>query len=132
MSSQDQPIESTPARVAAVYSCARKLLSASSYSDAAVLFRLMLHLAPTDERSWLGLGVCHEKLGQLNIARELYAMGTVATESPRCHIACARVLRQQELTELASEQYSCAIELAGQDDPDLLQMARQEIAVCHE
>ena len=125
--SQDQSIESTPARIAAVYSCARKLLSESNYSDAAVLFRLMLHLAPTDERSWLGLGVCHEKLGQLNIARELYAMGTVATESPRCHIACARVLRQQELPELASEQYARAIDLAGPDDSDLLEMASQEM-----
>jgi hypothetical protein len=37
------------------------------------------------------------------------------------------VLRQQELPELASEQYARAIDLAGPDDSDLLEMASQEM-----
>ena len=76
----------------ALYALAYDKLSEQNHRDAACLLRLMLHLAPNDERGWLGLGLCHEREGQLEMASQLYASGVLAnrasgrcaTSTPRC------------------------------------------------
>ena len=80
--------------VEAIYATGHWLLERDRSEDAAKVFRVMLHAAPGDERGWLGLGECHERIGQLRIALELYGAGSVAAgPSPRCHLARVRTLR---------------------------------------
>jgi hypothetical protein len=57
----------------------------------------MLRAAPRDERGWLGLGQCHERIEQPRVAAELYGAGSVIAGGPRsvsvrCLVARARVL----------------------------------------
>jgi tetratricopeptide (TPR) repeat protein len=79
----------------ALYAIAYSFLDIERIEDAVRAFRVMVRFAPTDERAWLGLGTCHEKLGQEDIAAELYGAGSVVAEPPsaRCLIALARLLR---------------------------------------
>lgn len=63
------------------------------YAEAADAFRVMLQIAPTDERGWLALGDCHEKAGQQRVALEIYGAGSIAAQpAPRCLISQFRVL----------------------------------------
>jgi hypothetical protein len=63
--------------------------------DAAHFFRAMLLAAPADERGWLGLGTCHERLDQDVVAFDIFLAGTVAAERKvRCMLAVARALRK--------------------------------------
>jgi tetratricopeptide (TPR) repeat protein len=63
------------------------------YAEAAEAFRVMLQIAPTDERGWLALGDCHEKVGQKRVALEIYGAGSVAAQpAPRCLISRFRIL----------------------------------------
>jgi hypothetical protein len=83
--------------VEAIYAAAHWLLSRERPADAAKVFRVLLNLAPRDERGWLGLGECHELVDQLLIASELYGAGSVIAGGPRsvsvrCLLARARVL----------------------------------------
>ncbi len=85
-----------PAAVEAVYAVAHWLLARERAADAAKVFRLMLRMAPRDERAWLGLGECHERIDQFRIAAELYGAGSVIAGAPqsvsiRCLLARARV-----------------------------------------
>jgi hypothetical protein len=85
-----------PAAVEAIYAVAHWLLSRERTVDAAKVFRVMLRAAPRDERGWLGLGLCHERIDQLRIAAELYGAGSViaggaCSVSVRCLVARARV-----------------------------------------
>ena len=57
----------------------------------------MLQIAPRDERGWLGLGECHERIEQPRIAAELYGAGSVIAAKPgsvsvRCLLARARTM----------------------------------------
>jgi Flp pilus assembly protein TadD len=80
--------------VESLYATGHWLLEQNRYSDAATVFRTMLLAAPTDERSWLALGACHEAIGQLNVAEKLYRSGLEVAAVPfRCAIAQARALR---------------------------------------
>lgn len=81
------------AAIEALYATARWLLDEGRPTDAIHVFRAMLVAAPIDERAWLGLGACHEALGQASIALDLYAYGTATCGGVRCHVARARVLR---------------------------------------
>jgi hypothetical protein len=83
--------------VEAVYATAHWLLGRDRPSDAAKVFRVMLQMAPRDERAWLGLGECHERIEQPRIAAELYAAGSVIAGRPgsvsvRCLLARARAM----------------------------------------
>lgn len=115
----------------ALYALAFKKLGQESFHDASALLRLMLHLAPKDERAWLGLGLCHERLGQLRVAGEIYAAGCAAAKpSGRCALACARVLDRQGQSDSADDLYEVAIEAfenANQDE--LARLARAELQV---
>jgi hypothetical protein len=73
------------------------LLAHERVQDAARIFRKLLLAAPSDERGWLGLGECHERIEQPRIAAELYGAGSVVAgaggaRSVRCLLARARVL----------------------------------------
>lgn len=88
---------SRPATVEAIYATAHWLLARERAADAAKVFRVMLQIAPRDERSWLGLGECHERIDQLRIAAELYGAGSVIaggarSVSVRCLLARARMM----------------------------------------
>ena len=91
------------------------------YRDAAQVFQIMLQAAPTDERGWLALADCHEKLGQRHIALELFSAGTVAAEpAPRCMLSRFRLLYDLNRSQEADEAYDAALELAAAaDDEDL-------------
>jgi Tetratricopeptide repeat len=88
---------SRPSAVEAIYAAAHWLLARDRPADAAKVFRVMVQVVPRDERAWLGLGECHERVDQLRIAAELYAAGSVIAgrgQSPsvRCLVARARAL----------------------------------------
>jgi hypothetical protein len=98
------------------------------YADAAGAFRVLLQAAPTEERSWLAVGECHEKAGQLRIALELYGSGTVAASpAPRCMLARARVLRALDRDGDADEAFDQAEALANDvGDDELARLIDQE------
>jgi tetratricopeptide (TPR) repeat protein len=97
-----------------LYGLGHWLLSQERYADAALAFRTMLRSAPTDERSWLALGSCHEQIGQLRIALELYSAGTaLVPTSVRCQIARARLLCRLNRALEADEALDKASEVAS-------------------
>jgi tetratricopeptide (TPR) repeat protein len=101
------------APIEALYAAGKWLLDAQRPLDAAHVFRGMLVAAPVDERAWLGLGACHEALGQASIAIELYASGASSCASARCHVARARLLRALGRDEEASDAVDAAEEALG-------------------
>jgi tetratricopeptide (TPR) repeat protein len=116
-------------RLEALYALAYRKLNEHNHADAGALLRLMLHVAPGDERAWLALGLCHERLGQLKLASELYAAGAMAARpSGRCALACARVLDRQGQSDSASELYVHAVEaFEATADHELATHCRDEL-----
>jgi len=113
--------------VETLYAIGHRLLETERVTDAANVFRVLLRGAPTDERGWLALGLCHERVEQPRIALELYSAGTVVAEpSPLLHIARARVLRCLDDEDAAQVAYDAAIECAGIDQDDLRDLAAYE------
>jgi Flp pilus assembly protein TadD len=77
-----------------LYSVGFSMLEAERWRDAADVFRAMVLTCPRDERSWIALGRCHEELGQLDVAVELYSLGTLCVgNAVRCRVALSRSLR---------------------------------------
>jgi len=117
-----------------LYSVGHWLLEQERYADAALAFRTMLRSAPTDERSWLALGACHERAGQLRIALELYGAGTaVVPTSVRCQVARARVLRELNRDAQVQDAIEKALELAREvGDEELVRIVEAEReSLCH-
>jgi hypothetical protein len=90
-------LRSRPTTIEAIYATAHWLLARARPADAAKVFRVMLRIAPRDERAWLGLGECHERIDQLRVAAELYGAGSVIaggdrSVSVRCLLARARTM----------------------------------------
>ncbi len=114
--------------IESVYAVGHWLLSEERYTDAATVFRLMLGSAPTDERSWLALGTCHEKLGQTEVALELYGGGVVAAQpSARCLLARFRLFWQLDRISEADEAIEMARAVAEQlNDDDLIALVEAE------
>ncbi len=106
----------------ALYAVAYTFLENERTEDATKAFRVMVRVAPTDERAWLGLGACHEKLGQEGIASELYGAGSLVTQpkSARCLVALARILRQAGDDVSADEHIEHALALCDTNDDDAL------------
>ena len=96
------------------------------YAEAAEAFRVMLQIAPTDERGWLALGDCHEKVGQERVALEIYGAGTVAAQpAPRCLISQFRILYDLGcFTE--ADTVLCDAELLAADDEQLSRIVSDE------
>lgn len=111
--------------VEAVYATAHWLLARDRIAEAAAALRLMVRAEPRDERGWLGLGECHERIGQPRIAAELYGAGSVAarsTGSPavRCALAQSRVLRSLDRDDEADAILEAAASAADEQDDDTL------------
>jgi hypothetical protein len=78
-----------------LYAGAMWLLDRERPFDAVHFFRAMLLDTPADERAWLGLGACHEHLGQRDVARDVYLTGTIAaSRRAKCMIALSRLFRR--------------------------------------
>ena len=114
--------------VEALYSTGYMLLERARVADAAHAFRVMLRAAPRDERAWLALGACHERIDQLNIALELYGMATVAAApAVRCQLARARLLRVRGSDDQADDALDEAAEGAATlDDSALIELVASE------
>jgi tetratricopeptide (TPR) repeat protein len=114
--------------VEAIYAAGHWLLSRERFADAAKVFRVMLHAAPADERSWLALGECHERIGQHRIALELYGTGAVlAGAAVRCHLARARALRVLDRDDEADAAMEKAEQVAAErDDEELITLVLRE------
>ncbi len=110
--------------VETVYATGYWLFGQERYADAAAVFRVLLQAAPEMERSWLALGECHERAGQLRLALELYTAGTVAAApAPRCSLARARTLKALGRDMEADAAFDVARELA--EDSDDATLVRQ-------
>jgi tetratricopeptide (TPR) repeat protein len=96
-----------------LYATGHWLLGERRYEDAKHVFRTLIVLAPMDERSWLGLGACHEGTHELDKAARLYTLAPQACASAlRCLVALARVLRRLERDDESADAYAKAAELA--------------------
>jgi len=111
-----------------LYTTGFELHAQERYRDAAQVFQIMLQAAPTDERGWMALADCHEKLGQRYIALELFSAGTIAAEpAPRCMLSRFRILYDLNRSQEADEAYDAALELAAAaDDDDLTNLIQNE------
>ena len=106
----------------ALYAFAHTMLETDRMEQAVQAFRVLVRFAPTDERAWLGLGACHEKLEQDDVASELYGAGAMVASPPsaRCHLALARLARRRGDMLEAVEYIDAAGELASElDDREL-------------
>jgi thioredoxin-like negative regulator of GroEL len=104
--------------IEALYATAYWLHEMGRYGDAACVFRSMMTAEPEDERGWLGLGTCHEALGQAHIALEVYAAAASVLDAPaRCQLARARLLRSTGDAQGAAEALASA-EAGARDTSD--------------
>jgi hypothetical protein len=116
----------------AIYAAGHWLLFHERVADAAEVFRVMLKVAPRDERAWLGLGQCHERISQPLIALELYGAGSIVAgdavaSSVRCLLARARILSKiGRDAEGALDEADAAAERTG--DEQLIALVRRERA----
>jgi hypothetical protein len=121
-----------PATIEAIYATAHWLLGRDRPADAAKVFRVMLRLAPRDERGWLGLGQCHERIDQNLIAAELYGAGSVIAGgarslSVRCLVARARTMAQLGRSADVESMLDVAAQAAAtHDDSELAALVERE------
>lgn len=96
-----------------LYALGQWLIEEGRAADAVHVYRTMLMSAPQDERSWLGIGQSHERLGHDEPALALYELGekTVPT-SFRCPLARARLLRRMNKDVAAESAFERAEERA--------------------
>lgn len=77
----------------AIYTLGFQNLRQRRISTAMDVFRSLILLFPSDERGWLGLGLCHERVGHPDLAREVYGTGSlIAIHPQRCQKAHKRLL----------------------------------------
>jgi tetratricopeptide (TPR) repeat protein len=114
--------QSTPAdAIEKLYGVGFWLHAQERYADAALAFRTMVRTAPTDERGWLALGACHEKIEQPGIALELYGWAAmVVLDSVRCRLARARLLARLDRVSEAVETVDAALHIAEEKGDDHL------------
>lgn len=92
------------------------------WRDASDVFRAMLLVCPSDERSWLGLGRCHGELGQTDLAIELYSLCICALpRAVRTRVALATLLREIRRDDDAERVLEAAEQVAQEmDDEELV------------
>jgi Flp pilus assembly protein TadD len=111
--------------VAALYRTGHHLLTHGDPQRAAAIFRAMITVAPGDERGWLGLGVCHEHVEQLDVAIDIYRSASfVLARGARCELAAHRLLLRSGDDDGAEFMLSQAREHA---DEELLEMIDEEV-----
>jgi tetratricopeptide (TPR) repeat protein len=117
--------------VEALYATAFALFQQESFAEAATVFRVMLRTAPTDERAWVGLGECHERVDQLLLALQLFGAGSIACyPSARCTLSRARLLRKLDRPEDAQQALDEARKIASsQNHDELLDLVDRETQV---
>ncbi len=104
----------------ALYAAGYHMLERDRFEDAAVLFRTMLLADAEDERGWLALGTCHERLEHDEMAEELYSAGAqIARSRVRCLVAVSRLFRKTG-DDRADEALDAAIDLAATDEEEEL------------
>jgi tetratricopeptide (TPR) repeat protein len=107
--------------VEVLYQKGFRLYADERYEEAAAVFRAMLRAAPRDERSWLALGNCHEKLEQTRIALELFSAGSIAAApAPRCLLSRFRALYDVDRKADAQRAYEAALQIARSRKDDAL------------
>ena len=118
------------AAIEAIYATGHWLLEQEQPSEAATVFRTMIHAEPRDERGWLGLGECHERVDQPRIAAEILGAGSVvATSSVRLLVARSRALTSAGFEVEAEESLSAAADAAvAADDEELQALVTSERA----
>jgi hypothetical protein len=118
---------STPMAVESLYATGKWFFDTGCITKALDVFRMLVLLAATDERGWLGVGACHDALGQPGIALDLYALGEQAAKSVRCSVARARALRLLERDAEADSALDVAdAMLESHDDDELASLVRFE------
>jgi Flp pilus assembly protein TadD len=124
-------LRSDATAVEALYALGHSLLLQEQFADAASVFRILLQVAPGDDRSWLALGECHRQAGHTEIALELFSAGTVAVESARgCAVARFRLLHDLGRSDDADTAFDEALVIAERDaDHDFLSSLRNERAL---
>ena len=112
----------------ALYATGHWLYEQARFRDAACVFRAMLAVNPLDERPWLALGLCHEKLDGSAAAAELYFAACLTLKhAPRCHLARSRLLRAAGRDAEADDAIAAATRIAEQlEDDELFALARAE------
>lgn len=113
----------------ALYAFAYEMLEREQLLHALQGFRVLVRFAPTDERAWLGLAACHERLDQPDVAAELYGAGAMVAAPPsvRCHLALARIARSRGDSAEAEEHLETARRSADErDDADLQALVEHE------
>ena len=123
------PLVDSHAACDALYAAGHYMLERDRVDDAAVLFRTMLLADARDERGWLALGTCHERLEQDAMAEELYSAGAqIARSRVRCLLAVARLFKRTG-DDRADEAVEAASDLAVTDeDQDLVEYERNRRA----
>ena len=120
MSSREIAVES-------LYATGKWFLDTEAIGKAMDVFRMLVLVASTDERGWLGVGACHEALGQPTVALDVYALGVKAARSVRCHVARARTLRALSRDDEADGALEAAAALVDEvDDADLQRLVHDE------
>ena len=109
-----------------LYSAGHYLLERERIEDAAVLFRTMLLADAEDERGWLALGSCHERLEQDAMAEELYSAGVqIARSKVRCLVAVSRLFTRLG-DDRAEQALDTAVELAtSEEEQELVDYERR-------
>lgn len=111
----------------ALYATGHLLLEQDKPAHASGVFRAMALLVPTDERAWLGMGACHEGLGQLTVAIEMYGTGCMLARAPvRAELARARVLRKLGRDEEADVALDRSEEIAEREGDEVLTLLVRE------
>lgn len=110
-----------PRAIEAIYAIGHALIEQQRAHEAVKVFRVMMRLAPTDERAWLALGMCHEAMDQVDIASELYGVGSMVAQPPsaRCLSALARTQRLLGNGAVADEYYAESRSVADEQGLDL-------------
>ncbi len=70
-----EPQPTREQKLDAIYALAHELFENGDYARAADLFRYMIVVEPLREDGWWGLGACHERLEDYEIACEIYETG---------------------------------------------------------
>lgn len=116
--------------VDALYGVGHWLVAQERHRDALTVFRTMLVLDGADARAWLGLGACHEALGENDKALGLYLLASTAcgARAARCTTARARLLWRSGEADEAREAYEVARRQAEtSQDAELLEALEAEV-----
>ena len=104
--------------VESLYATGKWFLDQGQTHKAVDIFRVLVLVAASDERGWLGIGASHDALGEATVAVELYTLGAAATKSIRCQLAKARLLRKLSRDDEASAALDAAESMLDDDDDD--------------